>query len=90
MLAFEPNPDLVVTLEHKLRPNAVRNVRTFQVGLGSANAELEYFAGMSNDGTGSFVSDFHSGNAPTGRTLTVVEGHVHSQPQHRTHRSNQD
>lgn len=74
VLAFEPNPDLVATLEHKLRLNEVRNVRAFPVGLGTANAELEYFAGLSNNGTGSFVAGFDSQNAPTGRTLTVVEG----------------
>lgn len=75
VLAFEPNPDLVAKLEHKLQLNEVRNVRLFPVGLGSANADLEYFepAG-SNTGTGSFVAGFHSENSSKGRTLKVVEG----------------
>jgi hypothetical protein len=49
-------------------------VRVFPVGLGSADAALEYFPGIANNGTGSFVSGFHAGNAPAGTTLTVVEG----------------
>lgn len=74
VLAFEPNPELVAALDHKLRLNQVRNVRVFPVGLGAANAELEYFPGIANNGTGSFVAGFHDENASTGRTLTVVEG----------------
>lgn len=74
VLAFEPNPELVAALEHKLQLNAVGNVRTFTVGLGPADAQLEYFPGISNNGTGSFVAGFHGDNAPAGRLLTVVEG----------------
>jgi FkbM family methyltransferase len=75
VLAFEPNPDLVATLEHKLRLNGVRNVRTFTVGLGSATADLEYFQPITaNTGTGSFVAGFHQSNAASGKTLKVVQG----------------
>lgn len=75
VLAFEPNPTLVAALEDKLRLNAIGHVQTFAVGLGSANAELEYFQPITaNTGTGSFVAGFNAENAPRGATLKVVHG----------------
>lgn len=75
VLAFEPSPALVTSLEHKLRLNRVTNVRVFPVGLGAADQELQYFQPITaNTGTGSFVAGFSPDNAPTGQTLTVMNG----------------
>lgn len=75
VLAFEPNPELAAILEDKLRLNQVRNVRTFQVGLGSSNADLKYFRPLtSNTGTGSFIAGGYDGNAATATMLPVVQG----------------
>lgn len=42
---------------------------------------MEYFPGLSNNGTGSLVAGFDSHNAATGRTLTVVEGDAYVRSQ---------
>lgn len=66
--AFEPFPRFAAVVKRRLEANKIKNVTVHEIALGSANADLEYFApATNNQGTGSFVS----GHSEEGTNLTT-------------------
>lgn len=73
--AFEPYPAVGRLIDEKVALNGLGNVVVHPVGIGEADAELDYYAPAgTNTGTGSFVATHEAANnRPAGR-LRVVQG----------------
>ena len=71
--SFEPFDAVAKCLDEKIRRNALAHVHVHRVGLGEADAELDFFAPEGiNTGTGTFVSSHEpENNRPAGRLRVV-------------------
>ena len=62
VIAFEPFPELIASLNEKLSLNDLTNVQIVPVGLGEVDSELSYFPGAGgNPGRGTFIPDLGDG-----------------------------